>query len=114
MQAGEIVLVDFPFSNQQGSKLRPALVLARLPGEHEDFLVCMISTRVVNAVDNFDEMIMDHDSDFVETGLKSSSVIRLGRLHVVELPLVRGTIGAISQSRLDGIRVRLGSWLSNT
>ena len=37
---GEVVVFPFPFSDLQGSKPRPALVVANLPGD--DMVLCMI------------------------------------------------------------------------
>ena len=36
---GQIVLFRFPQANQQAGKLRPALVLRKLPGRYEDWLI---------------------------------------------------------------------------
>lgn len=38
---GEVVIVDFPYSNLSDIKRRPALVLANLPGD--DVILCVIS-----------------------------------------------------------------------
>jgi len=51
---GQVALVRFPFSDQTGAKLRPVLLVCRAPGRHDDWLVCMISSRLVHAVPEFD------------------------------------------------------------
>jgi hypothetical protein len=43
---GQIVLFRFPKTDQTIGKLRPALVLRRLPGQHHDWLICMISSNL--------------------------------------------------------------------
>ena len=40
------------------------------------------------------------------------SLIRLGRLAVVDGGLLAGTIGAISPERLVGIKKRISAWIS--
>ena len=45
-QAGQIVLFRFPLADLEEGKLRPALLLGRLPGECEDWLICMVSSRL--------------------------------------------------------------------
>ncbi|OPY67119.1 MAG: hypothetical protein A4E57_02489 [Syntrophorhabdaceae bacterium PtaU1.Bin034] len=43
---GQTVLFRFPQTDQQEGKLRPALVIRKVPDRYEDWLVCMISSRV--------------------------------------------------------------------
>jgi mRNA interferase MazF len=38
-QVGQIVLFRFPQTNLEEGKLRPALLLAKLPGEYDDWLI---------------------------------------------------------------------------
>ena len=40
---GEVVVIPFPFSDLSGSKRRPALVLADLPGD--DIILCQITSQ---------------------------------------------------------------------
>ena len=79
-QAGQIVLFRFPQADLQAGKLRPALLLGKLPGEYGDWLICMISSQMRHYVDGFDEILSDDDSDFTASGLKVASVISVGRL----------------------------------
>ena len=65
-------------------KLRPALLLGRLPSEYDDWLICMISSQTRNYLSGLEEIIKEEDADFAGSGLKVSSVIRMGRLAVVE------------------------------
>jgi hypothetical protein len=42
---GQIVLFRFPQTDLQAGKLRPALVVRKLPGRHEDWLIAMPEMR---------------------------------------------------------------------
>jgi mRNA interferase MazF len=75
-QVGQIVLFHFPQTDLAQGKSRPALLLGRLPGKHDNWLLCMISTQIRQAVPHFDEMIQAGDEDFSPSGLKTISVIR--------------------------------------
>jgi mRNA interferase MazF len=108
---GDVVVVQFPFSDLTQAKMRPALLLGKLPGIHDDWLVCMISSQIRQQTTGFDDMIAIDDSDFAESGLKSPSIIRVGRLLVVEGELIPGSIGSISAERLRRIRDQLAAWL---
>lgn len=111
VKAGDVVLFEFPAADQQPGKLRPALVLASLPGNYDDYLVCMITTQLHQKLENFDEVISPSDSDFESSGLKAESLIRIFRLAVVEKEIFEGIIGEISASRLTGLRGKLSNWL---
>jgi len=82
-----------------------------LPGDCDDWLICMISTQIRQCVPLFDEIIEEKDSDFIQSGLKTASVIRLGRLAVVHSSLLHGVIGNISSERLHRIRTVMAEWL---
>ena len=73
---GQIVLFTFPQTNHQKSKLRPTLVLRKLPGKFDDWLICMISSRLHLKSLEVDEMITPENTDFQKSGLKVSSVIK--------------------------------------
>jgi mRNA interferase MazF len=113
-QAGQIVLFHFPQSNLEEGKLRPALLLGRLPGEYDDWLICMISSQIRHCVPGFDEVVQETDADFAGSGLKVSSVIRVGRLAVVEGEILLGAIGQIAPERLERIRNHLAGWLTGS
>ena len=93
-------------------KLRPALLLGRVPGPYEDWLVCMISSQLRQYNEGFDEIVKEEDADYGESGLKVPSVIRVGRLAVVEGDVLLGAVGEISSERLRRIRGRLVQWLT--
>jgi mRNA interferase MazF len=113
-QAGQIVLFHFPQSNLEEGKLRPALLLGRLPGEYDDWLICMISSQIRHCVPGFDEVVQETDADFAGSGLKVSSVIRVGRLAVVEGEILLGAIGQIAPEWLERIRNHLAGWLTGS
>ena len=111
---GQIVLFTFPQTDQATGKLRPALILRRLPGPHEDWLACMISAQLRHEVTGLDDVVRDGDADFADTGLKVSSLIRVTRLAVVSAEILHGAIGTLSEQRLTHIRGRIADWVLGT
>jgi len=111
IQEGSIVLFRFPQTDQATGKLRPALVLRRMPGLYDDWLICMISTQLTQQVDGLDEQISMDDNDFHQSGLKSPSLFRVSRLAVVDQTILLGTIGAIAPDRLWRIKNALADWI---
>ena len=108
---GQIVLFRFPQADQQSGKLRPALVVRKLPGWHDDWLICMISSQTHQSITGFDEIVQENDDDFGESGVKVTSVIRVGRLAVVSGEILIGAIGQISSERLSRVKKHLADWL---
>ena len=98
-QAGQLVLTPFPYTDLSGAKLRPVLMLRQSP-RFDDWLVCMVSSRIEQAEAGFDEVLQPADPDFTTSGLKAPSVLRLSRLAVLDGSLLVGSIGAIAEERL--------------
>ncbi len=111
-EAGQIALTPFPYTDLSGSKLRPVLLLQEAPGGRGDWLVCMVSSRLHQAVEHFDELVFPEDDDFVATGLKAPSVFRLSRLAVLHAGLMLGSIGCVGKGRLGRARERIAHWIT--
>ncbi|MBI5651656.1 MAG: type II toxin-antitoxin system PemK/MazF family toxin [Chloroflexi bacterium] len=112
--AGQIVLFRFPQTDRTQGKLRPALLLERLPGQFDDWLICMISSQLQQFVPGFDEIVQPNDDDFVQSGLKVASVIRIGRLAVMDGAVLLGATGEIDAERLRRIKTNLANWLTGS
>jgi mRNA interferase MazF len=110
----QIVLFRFPQTGQTEANLRPALVLRRLPGQYNDWIICMISSQLHQEIPGFDEVITPTDSDFQQSGLKLASVIRISRLAVVNSDVLLGKLGQIDTQRLSRIKQRLANWIQGT
>lgn len=111
---GQIVLFRFPQTDQQAGKLRPALAIRKLPGKYNDWLICMISSYLGHEVPGFDDIITPDDPDFKGSGLKLTSLVRIGRLAVVSDEILIGKIGQIDAQRLSRIKQRLSKWIQAT
>ena len=111
MKPGDIVLIRFPQADLKSGKLRLALIIAISPSRHRDLLLALISSRLHQATLGFDEIINTSDSDYITTGLKVASLIRLGRLTSVESSVINARLGNISPERLTRIKNLLINWL---
>lgn len=112
IKAGQIVLFSFPQTNLVKPKLRPALLIQRLPGKYNDWLTCMISSKIAQEIPEFDELLSENDNDYPKSGLKVPSLIRISRLAIQDQELFLGTIGEINFSRLNKIREKLSFWIN--
>lgn len=113
IQEGQVVLLRLPRTDQTPGKVRPALVIRKLPGPHRDWLICMISSQLSHAVPGFDEVLSSNDPDFGDSGLKTSSVVRISRVAVVDQGILLGAIGEVSRDRLCRVKSRLAEWIGS-
>ncbi|HKI03894.1 MAG TPA: type II toxin-antitoxin system PemK/MazF family toxin [Thermoanaerobaculia bacterium] len=97
MKEGDVALAVMPQFDQR-AKSRPVIVLRGMPS-HRDVLVCGVSTRFHQRIENFDEVISLADPDFRSSGLLSESLIRLGFLAILPRGRIAGSIGAVSPER---------------
>jgi mRNA interferase MazF len=111
IEEAQVVLFRFPQTDLQKGKLRPALVLRKLPGRYNDWLICMISSQVEHEIPDFDEVIAPCDVDFSDSGLKVLSLIRISRVAVVDGSILLGKTGQISNERLKRIKHNLSRWI---
>jgi len=100
-EEGQIVLFEFPRGDLKGGKLRPALLLNKLPGPYEVWLICMISTQLQQKIKGFDEIVSEEDDGFKKSGLREASLIRLGRLAAVDANILEGAISTIKTKLTD-------------
>lgn len=104
---GEVVLGRFPFTDGSGTKLRPVLVLATIPGPHDDYLVLFISSQLRTAVSGVDVVLGRQHPAFGGSGLKVPSVLRIGKLATISSALILGPLGKIGDPLLADVVRRL-------
>lgn len=105
MKEGDIALTPLPQANGL-IKNRPVVLLRRMPA-FGDFLVCGVSTQLHQEVKGFDERINLNDTDYLTSGLKAPSIIRLSFLAALPLGNIVGAIGFISIERHHRLLNRL-------
>jgi mRNA interferase MazF len=106
-----VVLIPLAQFAGAAPKLRPALLLAALPGAYQNLLLCGISTQLQQLEPNWDELIQSGDSDFPSSGLHRDSAIRLSYLYAADPSEIAGVIGNIEQLRLQRLRQCLSDQL---
>ena len=109
MKEGDVVLTPIPQADGI-VKNRPAIILREMP-PYRDLLVCGISTQINKQVKNFDDVISSTDDDFKTSGLRTTSLVRLGFLAVLPSAEIIGTIGSISSVRHKNLIKTLSDYL---
>ena len=109
MKEGDVVLSKIAQADGT-EKVRPAVLLRQLP-PFDDWLVCGISTQMRHLAAGFDELLMPSDADYVASGVRAPSLIRLGFLVVRPLNRIVGVIGSLSPQRHQRLLLNLSDFL---
>lgn len=102
-QAGQVVLFGFPQADLEAGKLRPALLLGKLPSKYDDWLICMISGQTRQYINQFDELVQEDDSDFAESGLRKPVLFELDGLLWLKVKSWLEQSGKFRQNGLHGL-----------
>ncbi len=94
---GDVVVIPFPFSDLSGSKKRPALVLADLPGD--DIILCQITSQQTK--DAFSILI--NTNDFASGSLPVASNIRPTRIFTADKNIIIRKAGAVKPSFIANV-----------
>ncbi len=103
----KIVLVPFPFDDLTANKVRPAVCLTDEITPHNHVILAFITSQVSSNSTPTDYVIDKTDIDFVTTGLKVSSTVRLHRLMTVTKSIILRELGKLSSLQQTEIDQRL-------
>lgn len=106
MKRGEVVLVDWPYSERTGSKLRPAVVVQAdfLNGLLDDTILVQI-TRTVHGLPGT-EVVLDPAQE-PASGLSHRSLASCANLLTADPALIDQTIGYLSNTAVQQINACL-------
>lgn len=96
--AGQVALLQFPFSDLSRSKLRPAVILAG--AGRQDWIVCQITSNPVG----FPSSIFLEDSSFASGGLDHPSYVRPGKIFTANERLIAKVSGTLKPDIFEDIR----------
>lgn len=108
LRRGDIVLVPFPFTDLSGQKLRPAIIISPDP-VGEDILLAFISSVVPASPEPNEYVLEATHPAFVDTGLKSASVFKMGKMVTLHRSLILRRLGRVTpelQNTLDAVLKR--------
>ncbi len=103
--AGEIVVLDFPFSDLRRFKRRPALII-KIPGG-EDLIICQITAT--SKEKSFEIPLINKDFD--KGGLKKDSFVRIDKITTLKNTRIKYKIGSLKQDKFNEILNELCSFL---
>ena len=104
---GEIVVLEFPFSNMMQVKRRPSLVIKVPKGD--DIIVCQITGK---SYEKSVEIPIKKE-DFSKGNLRIESYVRLDKIFSVEKSLIKYKAGSLKQEKFNEIIDRICYFLKS-
>ncbi|MBE9137493.1 type II toxin-antitoxin system PemK/MazF family toxin [Nodosilinea sp. LEGE 07088] len=106
---GKVVLVRFPFDDLVTAKVRPALCLTHSIGPYQHVLLAFITSRIPDSPLPTDIIFKPSHPDFVASGLRKPSALRLHYLMTAKLSVILRELGVLSQPTQEKVARRLCS-----
>jgi mRNA interferase MazF len=96
LNKGDIVLVEFPFTDLSQTKLRPAIVLA-VSIWLDEITLCFVSSQAVDVLKSNEFALHPTDPEFAETGLRVASKVkvRVTRITTLNSLLIKRRLGRL-------------------
>ena len=104
---GDIIVIEFPYSNLKNSKRRPVLIL-KIP-KGEDIVVLQITK---SSYEKQLEVVIKKE-DFRQGNLKKESRIRIDKIASIDKSLVKYKIGSLKQEKFNQIIDEVCSFLKD-
>ena len=102
LRLGDIVLLDFPYTNRTGSKVRPGLVVGiNQRGIYDDLNVAFVTTEIDSYIDNT-FAVQITAADLAEGTLKQESVVRVDKVITVQSNICR-KVASLNTTKLDEV-----------
>lgn len=97
MKLGDIVIVEYPFTNLSQTKIRPAVVVTTTDDQYNDVVLCLISSVVPMDLSQREVLLQPS----AENNLRVLSVIKVYRVATIHQPKIISTIGKLSAAELQ-------------
>lgn len=103
-EPGSIVLVNFPFTDLQSSKVRPALVLTT---KGDDVIILGIFSKVPDKIREGWVKVDEAGPNFHLTGLKKTSILKTEKITVIHRSLIRKELGRLPPELMQQVKKAL-------
>ena len=102
MKRGDAVIIDFPYSDRTGSKVRPALVVQSdiLNGTRDDAILAIFTSMSSGRPDT---EILIEVADEPASGLRFDSYLQCDTLVTLDQSLVLAVIGSLSPRTMQRV-----------
>jgi mRNA interferase MazF len=103
----KVILVPFPFDDLTASKVRPAVCLTDPIGANRHIVLAFITSVVPPVLEPTDLLLEPGSADFLRTGLRVRSALRLHRMVTVSATIIQRQLGVLSPGLQKQVQERL-------
>jgi mRNA interferase MazF len=112
MTFGDIVLVPFPFTDESGVKVRPAVVVAEVAiGRNQSDLILICITSNIGNLKSHDLLLETCHPDFPLTRLRQNSAIRTHKILTLQRSTRMWRLGRLGESHRQELKKKILSLL---
>lgn len=111
MSKWDVVLVTYPFTDLQGAKVRPAVVISPNAFNSSQDGVFVLITSNTTRQSQYEVMVGLTHPEFPNTGLSKESVIRVSKFVTLHKSMVRATIGVLGPKLASEVESQLRAFL---
>jgi len=101
---GDVVLVNFPFTDLVSSKVRPAIVITV---KGEDVIILGIFSKIPEKIQESWFIIDETAEYFSKTELKKTSIIKTEKIAVIHNSIIRKSLGSLSENVFALVKTKL-------
>ena len=99
LNKGDIVLVQFPFTDLSPTKLRPVVLLENT--SLNEVTLCFISSQNIENISSEEFVLNTSDTEFIETGLRVASKVRVTRIVTLQRQLRIRRLGKLGVKQIQ-------------
>jgi len=109
MKRGDVVLLDYPYADGSGSKVRPVLIVQNdRDNQRLSNTIVALITKNVSRVHEPTQLLIDISTpEGQQSGLNQTSAVTCGNLFTVAQTKVRRVVGSLSPAMMTRIDVCL-------
>jgi mRNA interferase MazF len=109
MKRGDVALIDYPYADGSGSKVRPVLIVQNdRDNQRLTNTIVALITKNVSRVHEPTQLLIDVSTpERQQCGLNQTSAVTCGNLFTVAQTKVRRVVGSLSPAMMTRIKVCL-------
>jgi mRNA interferase MazF len=101
---GDVVLVNFPFTDLLSSKVRPAIIITT---KGSDVIILGVFSKLPEKIQESHFLIDETDKYFAKTGLKKKSIIKTEKIAVIHSSNIRKALGSLPENIFNIVKNKL-------